>query len=412
MPEEAIIPLVHASGHLDPLISVGEGVVTGQLLAADDATVMRSSLTGTVTAIGSRPVAGKDHAPCVVIRRSDPEIMDESCRPADPAQMDAREIIARIREGGILGLGGALFSAARKLDAPGRISTLVINGVECEPWISCDEMLLRERATVVLRGTIIMMKALGAERAVIAINVGMNEARVALADVLETAGDDRISLALVTARYPAGGERQLVQLLGGVEVPAGGLPHDIGYLCQNAGTAAAVAELFDLGRPLISRIVTVTGTGIREPGNFEVRIGTPIATLLQAAGGCHAGPRQLIMGGPMMGIGFDDETLPVTPATNCVAVLRPAELAPAQMEMPCIRCGACVEVCPAHLMPNELLGAVQRHDGLALAEFGLDACIECGSCDHVCPSAIALTPRFAAARARRASTDDRESGGS
>lgn len=398
-PAEAVISLAHAQGIATPLVRPGDRVLTGQPLARDAQAAAHASVTGTVVAVESRPVPGSSHTPCVVVRREDPERFDPALRPVDPAVLTPAQIAAHISAGGIAGLGGALFPTGRKLRAGAPIRALIINGVECEPWISCDEMLLRERAAAVIRGTRIMMRALATEQAVIAVKVDMAEARVALHDALEADGSGSIGLAVVTARYPSGGERQLIELLTGEEVPAGGLPRDIGHVCQNVGTAAAVADLFDLGQPLISRIVTVTGGAIAAPGNFAVRIGTPIAALLAAAGGCREEPARLIMGGPMMGIALADDALPVTRATNCVVAATAGELAPARLEMPCIRCGECVQACPAHLLPNELLGAVRRGDAAALDELGLAACIECGCCDHVCPSAIALTPRFVTARA-------------
>ncbi len=401
-PDEAVIALAHARGVAMPCVSPGDEVLTGQVVAGDAAAAAHASITGTVLAIEPRPVPGLGTVPCVVIRRRDPERFHPRLAPLDPATLAPADIARRIAAGGIVGLGGAQFPTAVKLQ-PGRaIRALLVNGVECEPWISCDEMLLRERAARVIRGARIMMRALGTARAVIAVEANMPEARVALHDGLQAQAGDDIGIAVVTAKYPAGGERQLIELLTGEEVPAGGLPRDIGYVCQNAGTAAAVAEWFDDGRPLISRIVTLTGGAIATPGNFEARLGTPLAALVAAAGGYRAPPQRLILGGPMMGIELADDSLPVTRGTNCLVAATAGELAPPQPEMPCIRCGDCVQVCPAGLLPNELLGALARGEAAALDELGLDACIECGCCDYVCPSAITLTPRFAAARVARA----------
>jgi electron transport complex protein RnfC len=379
-------------------VSAGQPVLTGQVIARSEAAAAHASVTGTVVAVEMRPVAGPGQARCVVIRREGADRFDPALAPVDPAGLTAAEIAARIGAAGIVGLGGALFPTALKLGPGGPVKGLVINGVECEPWITCDEMLLRERADRVIRGARIMMQAVGAQRAVIAVEADMPESRVAVHDALQADGDARIGLAVVTAKYPAGGERQLIELVTGEEVPSGGWPRDIGFVCQNAGTAAAVADLFDRGRPLISRIVTVTGGAITAPGNFEARIGAPLAALVAAAGGYRETPRRLLMGGPMMGFAVSDDALPVTRATNCLVAATPGELPEPQPEMPCIRCGECVQVCPARLLPHELLGAIRRRDAAALDELGLRDCIECGCCDYVCPSAIALTPRFAAAR--------------
>ena len=275
---------------------------------------------------------------------------------------------------------------------------LIINGAECEPYITCDEILMREHAADIIRGTHIMLRALQAPLAVIAVESDMPEARVALVDAIEVDDSEDIRVAVVTAKYPAGGERQLIELIAEREVPAGGLPADVGVLCHNVATATAIADLYDRGRPLISRIVTVTGRGIAEPANFDVRIGTPIETIFPLCGGLNDNVDHLIMGGPMMGIALTDATLPVTKATNCLIVMQTGDVSPTHFEMPCIRCGECLQVCPARLQPQELLTAANRNDLQALADLSLDACIECGCCDYVCPSQIMLTGRFVAAK--------------
>jgi electron transport complex protein RnfC len=402
-PLEVTLPLLQGPGpEAQALVGEGERVRTGQLVARSALGVtMHASITGTVIAVARRavPAATPREAGCILIRGDGLDDPPQECGPAlDPSLMSPREICDHVAAGGIVGLGGALFPTALKL-APGvPIRALIIDGAECEPWITCDEMLLRERTSLVLEGTRIMMRALGTDRAIVAIETDMPEARVAIHDALKEAGDDRIGMAVVTAKYPAGGERQLIELITGDEVPAGGLPRDIGYVCQNVATAAAVAELFRDGRPMISRIVTVTGSGITEPGNFEARIGTPIRDLVALAGGYARDPQRLIMGGPMMGFALTSDELPVTKATNCIVAALRGEVAPAKPELPCIRCGECVQVCPARLLPQELLAAARRRDFDRLDRLGLFDCIECGCCDYVCPSYIQLTRRFIAAK--------------
>jgi electron transport complex protein RnfC len=233
---------------------------------------------------------------------------------------------------------------------------------------------------------------------VIAIKTDMLEARAALLDALERAADPRLGVSTVTARYPAGGERQLIELVFGREVPAGGRPADIGVICQNVATAAAVADFFLEGRPLISRIVTISGGGIATPCNIEARIGTAVAELVALAGGYAGTPARLIMGGPMMGIALPDDALPISAASNCVIAATAAELGGTFVEQPCIRCGLCVEACPASLMPQELLGAVRMENTDRLARLGISECIECGACDYACPSHIPLTTSFQAGK--------------
>jgi electron transport complex protein RnfC len=202
----------------------------------------------------------------------------------------------------------------------------------------------------------------------------------------------------VTAKYPAGGERQLIQMIMDEEVPEGGYPSDIGYVCHNVATAAAVADLFDNGRPLISRIVTLAGGGVETQRNVEARIGTLMGSLIESTVGYGVESPQLVMGGPMMGYVLPSDRLPVTKATNCLIVAEPQELSSPKPEMPCIRCSQCSDVCPAMLLPQELLTAAKRQDMSALDEFGLNACIECGCCDYVCPSHIPMTARFIEAK--------------
>jgi electron transport complex protein RnfC len=411
-PATAVISMAQsACGETIPVVKPGQHVRTGEIIGRNTyGTAVHATITGVVTAVEERPVPAREPAmaPCVVLSREDPEQFHETCQPADPFAMSPEELRSRIAAGGIVGLGGALFPTAIKLGPGTRIDLLIINGAECEPWITCDEMLMCERADTVIDGTRIMMAALGTSRAVIATEADMPDARVALRQAISAAGDDGIGIAVVTAKYPAGGERQLIELIAGREVPSGKLPRDVGCVCQNAATAAAVSDLFRRGRPLISRIVTVTGSQVGEAGNFEVRIGTMISELIAQAGGYRDAPERLIMGGPMMGYALPGDELPVTKATNCIVAAAAAELAPPKPEMPCIRCGECVQVCPARLLPHELNHAVLRSDAGRLRELGLADCIECGCCDYVCPSKIPLTERFVVARRARLERADQE----
>jgi len=408
-PGRVIIPIDQCLGMAArPLVTVGEHVLTGQPIAgADGATPDRpgpkvhASISGIVTAVEPCESAGRDISaqPCVII---DSDGRDQPYEGYDdlgePLAMTPEDIRRYIADAGIVGLGGALYSTAAKLRPDQPIDTLIVNGAECEPYITCDEIVMRDHADRVLLGTQIMMRALETSLAIVAVESDMSEARVALYKAIEAEGCDNIHVAVVTAKYPAGGERQLIELIMNREVPEDGLPADIGVVCQNVGTAGAVADLFARHRPLISRIVTVTGRGIATPGNIEVRIGTPVRELFAICGGLHADISHIVMGGPMMGITLPDDSLPVTKATNCIIVMQTGDVSPEQAEMPCIRCGECLQVCPSRLLPQELLTSARLHDMDALQDLGLNACIECGCCDFVCPSQIQLTNRFIAAK--------------
>jgi len=408
-PECVVIPIDQCLGKsARPLVAVGQCVKTGQPIASAVSSPeypsdpqVHASISGVVTAIEPRAVPGRDGEVklCVII---DSDGKDEPYPGfddlGDPLAMTPKDICRHIAQAGIVGLGGALYSTADKLLAGRPIDTLLLNGAECEPYITCDEILMRDHATHVLRGAQIMMRALGAPLSIIAVESDMPAARVALHEAIEVAGCDNIRVAVVTAKYPAGGERQLIELILDREVPEHGQPADIGMVCHNVATAAAVADLFDRGRPLISRIVTVTGRGVANPENIEARIGTPIRELFAIAGGLHDDISHFIMGGPMMGVALETDAVPVTKAMNCIIAMQTGDVSPVLAEMPCIRCGECLQVCPSRLLPQELLTAVRQHDMAALDKFGLNACIECGSCDYVCPSHIQLTSRFITAK--------------
>ena len=408
-PAMVCISLAQSAGETArALVAPGQSVRRGEPIAeCPSGTRLHASISGIVSSLERRLVAGSAApVPCAVITGDgrDEPWPGYGSRP-DYTTLTASGMRQQIAEAGIVGLGGAVFSTAQKLAAAGSVPLLLLNGAECEPYISCDDLLLRERASRVVAGGQILLAALGAQRCVIAVKTDMPAARVALYHALQAANDPRILVSVVTAKYPAGGERQLIELVLGREVPAGGLPPDTGVLCQNVGTAAAVADFFLDGRPLISRIVTVTGGGIVRPRNIEARIGTVAAELIGLAGGYQHDPQRLIMGGPMMGIALGSDDLAVTAATNCLLAATESELGATPDEMPCIRCGACVEACPASLSPQDLLVAARSGESATLAALGVRECIECGACDYVCPSHIPLTRQFIAAKALAGSTD-------
>jgi len=414
VPAQLILPLAqHAGEPADPVIDVGERVLKGQLVAAAYGAMgvpVHASSSGTVVAIEPWPVSSRygETAPCIVIDcDGEDQSYDTGEDTGEPAGLIADlspvRLRERILEGGIVGLGGAVFPTAQKLtQASGcELEYLILNGVECEPYISCDDVLMRERAEAVVGGGRILMRALGIERCHIVVESDKPEALHALGDAIAiatTADDTGLILKQVPTIYPSGGEDQLVQLVTNREVPSGGLPTDVGCLVQNVGTAAAVYDWIVKREPLISRITTVTGDGVHSPQNVRARIGTTVADLIAFAGGYTDRAAQLIVGGPMTGKSVTTDRVPLVKASNCILAL--SETPTTGVTRPCIRCGECAEVCPILLLPQQLHWYACADDEDKLRLHGLTDCIECGCCDLVCPSHIALTARFRQAKAR------------
>ncbi|MEN1727685.1 MAG: electron transport complex subunit RsxC [Pseudomonadota bacterium] len=318
-------------------------------------------------------------------------------------ECDRDQLVDHLRQAGLAGLGGAIFPTAAKLRgdwAP--IQTLILNGAECEPWIACDEMLMRMRAADIVTGGQILARAAGAEDVVIAIEDQMGEASQYLSEAIEQqALPMPVRLRLVNKIYPEGGERQLIQVLTGQEVPHNGLPQDLGVLCHNVATAAAAFDAVTHGKALTERVVTVTGPGVNSPRNVIARIGTPMAELLEAAGGLKESAGRLILGGPMSGTALERSDSPVSKGTNCLLVLEADQIERPQPVMPCINCGECVRVCPATLLPQQLFKMIEAGRHETAAELNLFDCIECGCCAQVCPSHIPLVDWYRHGKAER-----------
>lgn len=392
LPPTLVLPLgQHAGSAAVPAVAAGARVARGQRIARAEGrgAHLHAPAAGIVRAIEDHPVphASGLPGPCIVID-VDPSDASEDLLPPlhDWTTREPAQLRARIEDAGIVGLGGAAFPTAEKLGCA--VELLVLNGAECEPWIACDEMLLRERARAVLDGGRIIARIVGASRVLLAIEDRMRGALAAATAALGEASD--IELAAVPTIYPEGGERQLVRVLTGAEVPSGGLPADLGVLVHNVGTAAAVADAVLRGLPLLERYVSVTGRGVREPATFRVPLGTPIEWLVAQAGGYAPDAERLVLGGPMMGIALPTDAVPVAKSSNCVLVLAAGELRDPAAELPCIRCGECVRVCPARLLPQQLHWHLRAGDFEEVEAHALADCIECGLCAHVCPSHIPL----------------------
>jgi electron transport complex protein RnfC len=417
-PDVLVLPLnQHSDGLLTPCVQVGDAVYKGQVIAQplvtnDSSPIslgawLHAPVSGQVIAIEPRDAPHPDKAVslAIVIRNDRRDTTGPApTPPSDWSQLQASALCELIAHGGIVGLGGAVFPTATKLAAcaPQTIEYLLINGVECEPYITCDDRLMRERAMDVVRGTQILLHAAQAQRCLIAIEADKPEAFAAMQAALSTADDARIELRSIATAYPSGDEGQLITQLTGREIPRGGLPADIGVIVQNVATAYACARWIEHGEPLISRIVTVTGLGINQPANLEVLIGTSIHDVVAVCGDYGNQDLEsidtLIMGGAMMGRALAHDLLPIVKATNCLIITPRSALKPALPELPCIRCGECAEACPVYLLPQQLLAFARDNNRTALHELGLADCIECGCCDYVCPSNITLAAGFHAAK--------------
>lgn len=413
IPRQLILPIdQHAGEPAQPVVCVGDRVLKGQLLAEPAAELgapVHASSSGTVVAIEPWPVASRhgDAAPCIILECDGEDRAAETRENATPyTELSPEAVLRKILEGGIVGLGGAVYPTAQKLSQARscELEYLILNGAECEPYISCDDMLMRERAAAIVSGTQILLHALALDTGYIVVESDKPDALRALAAAMSDAGDERLVLKQIPTIYPSGGEDQLVQLVTGREVPAGGLPTDAGCLVQNVGTAAAIHDWLVSGEPLISRVTTISGDGITHPMNVRARIGTPIAEIAQLAGGYTADAKHLVIGGPMTGRSVSTDRVPLVKATNCILVL--SELRAGGPELACIRCGDCAAVCPVQLQPQQLCWYARADDEVELRRHGLTDCIECGCCDLVCPSHIPLTREFRVAKARIRELDD------
>jgi Na+-translocating ferredoxin:NAD+ oxidoreductase subunit C len=397
LPQRLVIALhQHAGGNATrPVVQVGDRVLKGQLIGVPEvriASAVHASTSGVVTAIDLQPVLHPSGlpGPCVTI---EPDGKDEwiERRSVDYREMNHTDLRQHLRLAGVVGLGGAVFPSDLKLNTgKGRIKTLVLNGAECEPYITCDDMLMRERADQVVRGAEIMQALLQAEEVLIGIEDNKPEA---IAAMRRAAGDrQNMEVVAVPTIYPGGGAKQLIRVLTGIEVPHGVRTTEMGAQCFNVGTAYAIYRALTLGEPMVSRIATVTGN-VEHPQNFEALLGTPIEELVAQAGS-KPDTDGYIMGGPMMGIAIPSPQAGVSKAANCIIATSPALFPPPPPALPCIRCTRCADVCPADLQPQELFWFAKAKELGKAQEYHLFDCIECGACSYVCPSHIPLVQYY------------------
>ncbi len=413
VPAKLYLPLQqHLGAPARPVVLVGQKVKKGELIAEAQGMIsapIHAPTSGVIAAVTeiTAPHPSGLTLPAIILEADG---LDEWCALqdcADPFALDAAEIGKRVAAAGVVGLGGAAFPSSVKLSGASRskVSTLVMNGGECEPYLSCDDRQMRDRAAEIVDGIRIMLHATGAEVALVGIEDNKPEAIAAMQAA--AAGVDKVEIRPVPARYPMGSEKQLVQVLTGKEVPAEGRTFDIGVIVHNVGTALAVRAAIREGKPLISRVVTVNGQCASQPGNIEVRIGTLAEAVIAFAGGLKGdglGLARRIMGGPMMGMQIPHWRVPVVKGTSGILALDATEVAASEPD-PCIRCGSCVKACPMGLLPLEMSARIRNEAYGEAVDLGLKDCIACGCCAYVCPSRIPLVQYFVHAKGELAAQD-------
>ena len=393
VPHTCYIPLQqHIGKQAKPIVEVGQIVQEGQIIGAADGFIssnIHASIPGKVIEIKEYPTVYSPKGLCVVIE-AEGAFSSSSKKEPDSSweTLPKEELIRRVREAGIVGLGGAAFPTSVKLTPPRNkiIDTLIINGSECEPYLTVDDMIMRTYPNEILEGVRIALNILGIKKAIIGVEKNKPHAIEAIKKSLNAAGKrNKIELCVLKTKYPQGAEKQLVKSILKREVPSGGLPMDAAVVVQNIGTIFAIREAILFNKPLFERYITVTGPIVINPGNYKVRIGTRIKDIIEEIGGLEKNPGKVIMGGPMCGISLDSLTIPIVKGTSGLLFLDRTET-DVKPYKPCIRCGRCVSVCPAGLLPCDLCNAVEKNK-LDIVE-GLNPfdCIMCGSCTFVCPA--------------------------
>lgn len=404
-PDHLVIPLnQHIGKPAKLLVKKGQEVVRGEPLASADGFVsvpIHAPATGRIRDIRLMPSARGEQTMAIILHVYAAATQEVLWRnPVDPGALDPQGMIQAIQDTGMVGLGGAAFPSHVKLSIPEEksVDTLVVNGCECEPYLSCDHRTMLEHPRELMRGIRYAMQATGVSKAIVGVEENKMDAVKLLREHLHAHSD--ISVEAVETKYPQGSEKMLIKSLMGREVPAGGIPLDIGVVVNNVGTLAALGKLLPVGEGLTERVVTVTGPGVEKPGNYIIPLGTPIGYVLKQVG-YIGGENEFILGGPMMGPSVSDMETPVTKGTSGLLVLNEPEIEQETRRIwPCIKCGRCLNACPMHLNPAYLglLAAKREYEEMAQT-YHLNDCFECGCCSYVCPSNIPLVQHFRIAKA-------------
>ncbi|WP_018415187.1 electron transport complex subunit RsxC [Teredinibacter turnerae] len=399
LPERLYLPLrQHAGADAIPVVKVGDKVLKGQMVAVAPSEIsapVHASSSGRVVEIAEimAPHPSGLKSTAIVIETDGEDRWIDTGVSGDPYDEEPLTLANRVANAGIVGMGGAIFPAAVKLKQGTRheIKTVLVNGSECEPFLTCDDRLMREKAEEIVEGARLIRHILRAYKAVIAIEDNKPEAIAAMRAAAEPYG--MVEVEAVPSMYPMGSAKQLIQEITGREVPAGARSTSVGVLVHNVGTVYAIQQALTYGRPLVSRIVTVAGGAINRPRNVNALVGTPVQHLIDACGGLNGDPAKLVLGGPMMGMPLPSTQVPTIKGATGVLALAKHEV-PRSEASPCIRCASCVEACPMGLLPLEMAARSRADDFEGADDYGLRDCILCGSCAYVCPSHIPLVQYF------------------
>lgn len=386
-PKTMVYPVQqHIGKPANILVNVGNEVKVGQLIAEADGYVsanVHASVSGKVIAIKPHLHPNGNMVNSIIVENDfKEEYITEFNKQTDIDKLSPQDIVNMVKDAGIVGMGGATFPTHVKLAPPSKIDTVIINGAECEPYITSDHRLMLEHPRCILTGIKAVMKAVGAENAFVGVESNKPDAIEKLKEIFLEC--ENVNVVPVKAKYPQGSEKQMINAVTGREVPSGGLPSDVGVVVLNIDTVWAIADVINKGLPLIYRIVTLSGGAVKQPKNYMVRLGTPVQVVIDAAGGFAEEPSKIILGGPMMGMAIYNTDVPVIKGTGAIVALTEDEIKATEPTV-CVRCGKCVDACPMHLQPLMLRAYSIKNDYENLKKFHILDCMECGACAYICP---------------------------